>query len=262
MAQSARYNANARKGRKPRTKKATKPLVKLIRDVATKTANAGLETKYVTQEVNNLSFNSSVSNGNEQISLIPPCGSGTDTYQRVGVDITPVRIKNTWIVSLSPVSRSLNLIVDLFCLQSKDNRYYPDQVGSGPPYFLRTGSSAGNGIQLYRGLNVDSFRMINKENYTLLKHFRFPLVGNVGLPNGDTTTGNAPNVSQQQQKTIEYIVDHPKQLRYTPGQNTVYPSGHAPFWVLGYSKADGTAPDVANQSVVVSFLSEMMYKDG
>jgi len=235
--------------------------VKLIREVATKAANAGLETKYVTAEINSLGFNSAITGPAEQYSLIPACQQGTDTYQRVGLDLTPMRIKNSWVVSLSPVSRSLNLIVDLFCLQSKSNRYFPDQVGSGAPQFLRTGTSAGNGIQLYRGLNTDSFKKINQEEYLLLKHFRFPLVGNVGLPNGDTTVGNSPNVSMQSMKTIEFIVDHPKQLRYTPGTNTVYPNGHAPFWVLGYSKADGTPPDVANQSVTVSHLCEMIYKD-
>lgn len=252
------------KTRAPRRPMARKPLVKLIKTVATKVANSGLETKYVCDTFNNIQFNSAVSLGTEQYSLYPLLGPGTNTWQRVGIDVHPIRVKNTWVVSINNVNRSENLFVDLYCLIDKNNRYYPDVVSSGAPSFIRSGQSAGSGIQTYNGFNTDAFKMINKERYTLLKHFRFQLVANVGKANNDTTNGNAPNVALQSAKTITYTVDTPKTLRYDPVTATTtadYPAGHAPFWVLGYSKADGSSPDVANQSVTVSFLSEMIYKD-
>lgn len=240
-----------------------KPLVKLIKQVAVKQANALLETKYVTENLVNLQFNSGVNSGSELYSLIPPIGPGTGTYQRVGIDITPMRVKNTWVVALNNVSRSINIIVDLWCLIDKERRYYPDVVGGGSPQFLRTGNSSGTGnVQGYNGFNTDAFRMINKERYTLLKHFRFQLVANVGLPNNDITNGNVPNVAAQSMRTVSYVVDVPKQYRYNPaGTLPDYPAGHAPFWCLGYSHADGSPIDNLNQDVNVSWFSEMIYKD-
>lgn len=250
-----------RKRRAPR-RMAKKPLMKLIKAVAVKQANALTETKYVTENINNISFNSAVSSGSEQYSLYPLLGPGSGTYQRVGIDITPIRVKNTWIVSIqSNVARSVNIYVDLWCLIDKNNRYYPNVVASGVPKFLRTGNSSG-GVQAYNGFNTDAFRMISKERYTLLKHFRFQLVANVGTANNDTIDGNAPNVALSSAKTISYIVDTPKQLRYNPAFTTPdYPAGHAPFWCLGYSHVDGSPIDALNQDVVVSHISEMIYKD-
>ena len=248
---------------KKRVPRARKPLMKLMKQVATKVFNAGLETKYVTESINNILFNSAISSGSEQYSLYPQLGQGTGTYQRVGIDVTPMRVKNTWVISLAPLARTSNLIVDLWLMIDKNNRYYPQIVASGSPQFLRTGngSSVGN-VQGFNGFNTDAFRMINKERYTLLKHFRFQLASNVGNANGDITAGNAPNVAGQSMKTIEYIVDTPKQLRYNPALSSPdYPNGHAPFWCLGYSKVDGSPPDVLNQSVTVSHISEMIYKD-
>lgn len=247
---------------KKRAPRARKPLMKLMKQVAVKVSNAGLETKYVVNTFNNINFNSIVSSGSEQYSLYPKLGPGTNTWERVGLDITPMRCKNTWVVSLAPATRSQNVYVDLFCLIDKNYRYYPQVVAAGAPAFLRTGTSAGSGTQQYAGLNTDGFQMINKERYTLLKHFRFQLASNVGLANGSTVTGDAPNVANQSVKTISYIVDTPKQLRYQPGQTGPdYPNGHAPFWVLGYSKVDGTAPDLINQNVTVSHITELIYKD-
>lgn len=249
--------------RKKPYKMAKKPLIKLMKQVAVKTANAGLETKYVQNEFNAISFNGAIASGTECYSCYPTLGPGTGTYQRVGLDVTPIRVQNNWIISLNSVSRSVNVMVDLFLLIDKNNRYFPQIPAAGAPLFLRTGNASGPGnTQQYNGTNTDSMKMINKERYTLLKHFRFQLVSNVGQANGDTTTGNAPNVAQSSCKTLEYIVDTPKQLRYQPGQSSPdYPNGHAPFWCLGYSKVDGTSPDTVNTSITVSHITQMLYKD-
>jgi len=166
-------------------------MVHLIKKVAAKTALSELETKYVSTEYNAIVFNSAITTAAECYSCYPLLGPGTGTYQRVGIDITPISVKNSWVVSLASVSRSINVMVDLFVMIDKNNRYYPQVAGGDAPYFLRTGNASGYGsTQLYNGINTDSFKMINKERYTLLKHFRFQLTNNVGNPNGDTTTGN------------------------------------------------------------------------
>lgn len=244
--------------RRPR-RMGKKPLVKLMKQVATKVQNAGLETKYVSETINNIQFNSGITTPSDVYSLIPQCASGTDVCQRIGLDVTPLRVTNTWVVSLNTVSRSVNIYVDLFLLIDKRNRYYP-QVAAIAPRFLRTGNTSAV-TQFYNGFNTDGFQAINQERYTLLKHFRFQLANNVGVPNGDTTSGNAPNITGQSAKTISYTVDTPKQYRYQPDATVTYPNGHAPFWVMGYSKVDGSSPDVANQSINVSHITRMWYKD-
>jgi len=265
---------NTRKPRRPR-RMGKKPLVKLMKAVATKVSNAGLETKYVADTFAAIPFNSNISSNSELYSCYPLLGGGANTYQRVGIDVTPMRVKNTWVVSINNIARSENLYVDIFVMIDKNNRYYPN-IASGVtspngPQLLRSGSSFGTGaVQQYNGYNTDSFKMINRERYTLLKHFRFQLAANVGLANNDTTAGNAPNLPGGLScKTISYVVDTPKQLRYNPqgpGSSPTpgvpdYPSNHAPFWCLGYSKVDGTAPDLLNQSITVSHITEMIYKD-
>lgn len=254
--------ARTRKPRAPRRRRmAKKPLVKMIKNVAAKVASSALETKYVTNNINAITFNAPIATGIEQYSCYPTLGPGTGTYQRLGISVNPVSCKNTWIVSLSPVSRSVNIYVDLFVLIDKNNRYYPDVVTSGAPQLFRTGNSS-SGTQIYNGFNTDGFRMINQERYTLLKHFRFQLAANVGKANDDTTVGNAPNISVQSAKTLNYFVDCPKVLRYNPNNTSAnYPNGHAPFWCLGYSHVDGTPVDVLNQDVTVSHITQMKYKD-
>lgn len=257
-----------KKRRAPRRRRgmARKPLVKLMKTVAVKVQNAGLETKYVTSAFNNITFNSGITGGvAECYSLIPPITTGPGTWQKVGNDITPIRVKNTFICSLTgEAARSMNIIVDVFCLIMKPVRYIPSLGAAltlaGGLRFLRSGNSGQTA--LYNGYNTDGLQQINKEQYTLLKHFRFQLVNNVGYPNGDTTSNNAPNVAGQSMKQFSYIVDTPKQYRYDP-QVTLsdYPQGHAPFWVAGYSHADGTAPDVLNRDLNISFFQEMIYKD-
>jgi len=256
----------ARRPRRARAKKtmARKPLVKLMKAVATKVANAGIETKFVSNEINAIPFNSGVTLGTEQYSCYPKLGPGTGTWQRLGWDIAPIRCKNSWVVSINSVARSVNVMVDLYVLIDKNKRYFPDVQGGGAPNFLRSGNASGPGsTQSYNGYNTDSFKVINTERYTLLKHFRFQLCENVGQANGDTTSGSVPNVSGQSCKTLHYVVDTPKQLKYQPTNSPTedYPNGHAPFWVLGYSKVDGGPPDVAFQSITVSHSATMLYKD-
>ena len=237
-------------------------LVPLIKSVAKSTAMKLLETKYVTQRDNATSFNSAINGGfNEMLTLIPKCSAGTGTWQRIEDTIQPIRIKTNWHIALGPVTRSTNIRVVLYCLQHKSIKFYPDLVNKYPtsgPDFLKTGSSALT--QVYSGAVVDENQLVNTDEFTLLKKFTFNLIANVGVPNGDTTAGNSPNALPCF-KNLSYTYKVKSQLKYTPGGGTDFPNGHAPFWVLGYSHTDGTAPDILNRDVLVSYMTQMTYKD-
>lgn len=246
-------------------KTSKKALVPLIKQVARSQALRILETKFVTERNNNISFNSSINSGfGEMYSLIPKVDRGTGvTYQREEDKLQPLTIKTNWHIALGSVPRSSNIRCVLYCLQHKSIKHYPDLnvYTSGPP-MLKTGTVGE--ISEYGGYVVDENLPINTKEFTLLKKFTFNLMANVGLPNGDTNNGNSPNTTPSF-KNLSYTYKVKGQLNYSPtvipAPNALYPNGHAPFWVFGYSHTDGTAPDILNRDVVISYLTQMTYKD-
>lgn len=260
-----------RKSRKPSTRKPTgsTAMVKLIKKVASRTALAEMETKFICEKQNAIAFNSQISTGtSEMYSLIPQLGApatgvAAGDWQRMNNDVTPISCKTDWTFSLNAEStRTVNILAVLYCLQSKSTRYFPDliyEVGSSGPLFLRSGSSVQ--VQQFNGYPTDISLPINSEEFTLLHKKVFHLQKNVGGANSDTTTGNAPN-SAPSVFRHSYSVKCPKQYRYSPsGLSEVYPQGHAPFWVLGYCHVDGSNPDVLNTDLAVSWNTHMTFKD-
>lgn len=251
---------------KPKRKMRQAALVKTIKTVAKSTALRLLETKYVTQRDNGVSFNSAIDGGfNEMYTLIPKCSQGVGTWQRVEDSVQPLSIRTNWHIALGPVPRSSNIRCVLYCLQQKTIKYFPDLQAKYPttgPDFLKTGSSALT--QVYSGRIVDENLLVNNDEFTVLKKFTFNLIANVGVPNGDTTAGNSPNAVPSF-KNLSYTYKCKSNLKYTPTlsgtASTDFPNGHAPFWVFGYSHTDGTAPDVLNRDVLVSYMTSMTYKD-
>jgi len=250
------------KPKKRKLRLAPAALVKTIKTVAKSTALKLLETKYVTERNNGVSFNSAIDGGfAEMYSLIPSCTQGVGTYQRVEDSVQPIRIRTNWHIALGPVARSTNIRCVLYCLQQKTIKYFPDLQVKYPttgPDMLKTGTTALT--QVYGGRVVDENLLVNNDEFTLLKKFTFNLIANVGVPNGDTVAGNAPNAIPSF-KNLSYTYKLKSNLKYTPGGLTDRPNGHAPFWVFGYSHTDGTGPDVLNRDVLISYMTSMTYKD-
>jgi len=251
--------APLRKRRGPAKPKASKALVKVVTAVAKTQALRQLETKFVVNTVNN-AFNSSINTGFlEMYSLIPQVQAGTGDWQRVNQDLVPINIRTDWHVSLTNAPRTMNIRCALYCLQHKSIRHFPDlaSIITGPN-MLKAGTSLQ--ITNYDGSIQREDLPINTDEYTLLRKFTFNLMGNVGAPNGDTTAGNAPNVLPTYKK-LTYTLPLKSGLNYSPNVSAIYPNGHAPFWVFGYSHVDGTAPDVLNTDVQISSTTQMTYKD-
>ena len=207
-------------------------------------------------------FNSAItSSALEFFSLIPPITRGNGSWQMQENSLQPLRITTTWHIGLTNVSRSQNLVVDLYLLQNKNIKFFPSLSGSTVK-ILKTGQSTET--QAYNGQIQDAAQPVQTNDFTLLKHYRFHLCSNVGFSNGDTTNGNAANLGgSMSYKRITYTYKHKSPLKYTPDGATgpIYPNNAAPFWCLGYSKVDGTAPDIVNQNVTVTSSTMMTYKD-
>lgn len=197
--------------------------------------------------------------------MLPPVVTATlpnQTYARVGNQITPLSLKTTLFVGLSAVNRSLAIRVDVYILTRKDLKYWPDILGDTDTVDL---FQAGNSTSTvgYNGYANTTALRYNLNKYSILKHKQFVLTGNVGLPNGDTTTGNAPNVSVPGcQKKIVLNIPCPKTLKFDESGAVVsYPNNFAPFMVIGYSKVEGAAPDNSYQSVQAQWTTALTFKD-
>lgn len=151
----------------------------------------------------------------------------------------------------------MNIRCVLYCLQDKRTRYFPalSSTISGPD-MLKSGTSQ---LPTFYNGNIGAEDLpVNLKEYSLLKCFKFNLISNVGQPNGDTTAGNSPNTLPSY-KNLSYTYPLKSQLKYS--ESNTYPNGHAPFWVLGYAHTDGTVPDVLNQDLFVSWVTQMTFKD-
>lgn len=254
--------AAKRAARKP------KAMVPLMRSVAQSVVNRELETKFVAIRQNGVNFNSGIAAASEFQTLIPAtqqaaAGTIPADWQRVGNNITPISCKTQITISLYPRLQSVNVIAVLYCLKRKQNRNFTQLLASvaGVPKFLKTGDT--NETKGFEGLLTDAKLPINDDEYQLLHKKVFQLTKNVGLPNIDATTGNAPNVAGNSSRTFTIVTKLPKTLSYLPGVAAdLYPENSAPFWVLGYAHVDGTTnPDTAYTDLNVSYVTSMTFKD-
>lgn len=250
-----------RKGIKP-----TKALKSIVTRVAQGVMNKELETKYASAPHQGIAFNSIISAySSEAYSVLPPISvqtSGMQTYNRTGNEITPLRLSMDIMVAINTVTRSCAFRVDLFVLTRKDTKYFPTiAVNSTQPKMFTTGTSTG--INGYNGNNTDAMYRYNLNEFTFLKHKTFMLAGNVGLPNNDTTAGNSPNLLPGCVKHLKFTIPCPKTLKYdeNPSTAATYPMNYAPFFLIGYSKVDGTGPDTGNASIVASWVTGLTFKD-
>lgn len=254
-----------------------KALVREIKQISAKTALKEMETKYVVSVdpyAQGITFNSVCNGGTGAVySLIPAVVQGTGDWQRVNNDLTPINIKTVWHVGLTATTRCCDIMAVIYCLQAKDTRYFPslnNSTGFGAggitgPYHLKSGTAAQT--VPFLGTSKDSDLPIAIENFTLLKKFQVRLSKNVGYANNDDVTSSytypVPN-NGHSYKRLEYNYPCKGQLRYTPGVSHAggdFPNSHAPFWVAGYYHVDGSAADITNQDLVLSWTTSMTYKD-
>lgn len=246
--------------RKARVVVARKPTVALVKRIV----NGTLEKKFVSNAQFGQGFNSGISVLGDMKALIPQVQAGTGSWQRLDQRITPLRLTTTWHFAFADtITRSMNVMVSLYCFHKKNVKYVPDMAGDVTANGIQLLASGNSGIvQPYNGYITEGDLPLNRDSYTLIKKYTFQLTNNVGVPNGDTTPGNAPNVGlAESHKRISLTVKTPKQLTYKPAGTVVYPDGFAPFWAVGYAHVGGSAPDAFNTDILVSWNTMMTYTD-
>jgi len=238
----------------------TQAVTQLVRRIVSGT----LEKKFVSNATQAANFNSSIAVIGDMKALVPQVTSGTGSWQRLDQRITPIRLNTTWHFSFSDtINRSMNILVSLYCFHKKNVKYVPDMAQDVTTNGIQLLAAGNSGIvQPFNGYVTETDLPLNKDSYVLIKKYTFQLTNNVGLPNGDTTAGNAPNVGlAASHKKISLTIPTPKQLTYKPTTGIVYPDGFAPFWAVGYAHVGGAGPDAFNTDLNVSWNTTMTYTD-
>jgi len=260
-----------KKSTKSKVARVTKPARKAIVAIAKQVLNRELETKYTCAQ-NSYAFNSAVTSYSECYPCLPAIFQTAasavpgQTHTRLGTQVSPVTSKVDMTVAIYSVSRTVAVQCDVWVVVRKLNRYWPDvsAIGSSAsPQIFLTGAS-GTGTANYSGGMTNAKLRVNTNEFTVLHHKRFNLLGNVGLPNGDTSTGNAPNVAAHASKTFSMRLKCPKTLKYDENVGSTansFPNNYAPFLMVGYSKLDGSTPDLLNTSLIASWNVSLTYKD-
>lgn len=240
------------------------PQQKTLSTMVKRIVTGQLEKKFVSSATNSANFNSGISVIGDLKALIPQVTSGTGSWQRLDQRITPVRLTNTWHFAFNDgITRSMNILVTLYCFTKKNIKYVPDMLADVTTNGIQLLQSGNSGVvQPFNGYITEGDLPFNRDSYNLIKKYQFHLCNNVGFPNGDTTAGNAPNVSlAASHKKITLRLKTPKQLTYKPASGILYPDGYAPFWAVGYAHVGGQPPDAINTDLNVSWNTEMTYTD-
>jgi len=255
----ARKSRVARRKGAPATKKS---VVKLVKSVMA----SEIETKFVSQTVANTSFNSEITNA-DIIQLLPAIqqmdsSNVGSAWQRNGTKISPKSLTFNCQWQITPVNRSLAVVVHYFILVSKQYKSASALSGVTMGRLLRSGATSL--YEPFNGYINNSFLPVNEEEFTVIKRGHFLLYKNTGDVQDSTTAGNQPIVAPVC-KIMKFRIPVPAKLTYDQDSSlprtVLYPNGYAPFMVFGYTHQDGTVPDMANQDVTLTARSQMWFDD-
>jgi len=259
----------ARKGQKDEKKltakvgiSTEKAIVAVMKKVADKEIAKTLELKYVavSSGFTNVTFNSAISSWGEAYPALPQCVPGTASMMRAGNSITPTKVQLKINLALTSVNRTIAIKAHIFVLSLKKFNNLTNTLSSGGvPLLFNNGAGSTIG---YDGYPATALYKKNFEQFTFHHHKSHVFLQNAGLPNGDTTSGSSPNVSTPAaQVTYTFNIPVPNKLFYDELGSITYPNNSAPFFMIGYEKLDGTAPDTANQNITASWVNDMWYYD-
>lgn len=257
--------SSGRQVAKRRSTKGKKSTVNLIKRVL----NNQLETKYVAQNVapGGSAVKGFCAPNNDALTIVPDVKwqdstTGASSNTREGDQIEPVRATIRGHLWFNPALENQNtskiLFVKMFILQSKTIKasYAKSGLDGG---WLEDGTA--NPVQwLSPTLDFNAFYPVAKQNYRVLKTQTFKFVKNVGLPIGDITNGNSPNIDVDR-KVFSYSWKPPT-LKYGDDAK-VQPNNHYPFMVLvAYAPGlDVETTDELKQAILYDYHTEMYYKD-
>jgi len=262
----------ARKGFKPRRGAAVKAAPK------TKQAQVALIKQVIAREdetkfrsellLNGVTFNSQIAGASDIIRLLPKLvqgqpSTGSGIFERQGRKISVRSFTVHADFCLTDVARSSAVVVCWWILSHKEIKQQNGLSAINLGGLLMTGDD--NNVQNFNGFVQDAMLPINNTKFSVLKSGKFQLAKNTGTIQDDTTAGNQPLAGQAIRHSLSVRMKCPKVWTYEQDENSprtvYYPSGYAPFMLIGYYHQNHTAPDTANQDVTCTLRSNLYYDD-
>jgi len=225
------------------------------------------ETKFVRDEniSANTTFNSVITNANDFYRCFPQVTQGTLSAQRIGQRITPVSITSRLNIAFDlndALSRDIE--VHVWYLNSKQQKSVL-AAASIPTYnitngFIMTGAAElldnGDGTNTpFNGNFLSVTKPINKDQWTVIKHYRVHLYKGAGTSNNNQTANN-------EKRHVSLTTRLPVHQLIYDAQTDTLPTNYCPVFCIGYRYLDGTNADTGLNGVIeVQSASQMYFKD-
>lgn len=239
-------------------KKRTKATIAKLVDAV---INRRSETKFISTKVQvNVLHNSGIAFADVS-RVLPRVPQGEQEWERLGDSIKPSSLIVRGLVSMNRTAAVDNrvLLVRVCLLSAKNLKCFTDFTSGNLPInrLLRVNDETGTETIAYTGDPNDVNYKINKELFTVHmdKTYRIASIQSPA-PTIPGSLEQNPDSYFRFQKTIEC----PATLKYDDSKGTD-PTNFAPFFVIGYSFADGTGPDTVGTRIIANVTSTLSYKD-
>lgn len=190
--------------------------------------------------------------------VIPQLSEGTASYERIGDRIKPKSLVVRGVISIAPEQPADNrvLYVRLLILAQKNLKSAnqvntPGQIAINQ--LLRPNVGLGNAETPYSGITHNAYDPINRD---LFRVYMDKVVKLCPVDQTTSTETRSPTAF-----TFTYrFKDLPSYLTFDEANGT-FCNNFAPFFALGYSYADSSAPDVVQTRVVSTVSSYLTFED-
>lgn len=257
---------------KKTVKRVVKKVSRVPRQLVTKqqlykAINKNIETKSVTTRYGLTNFNSGINSTSDLITVVPPVANGTSEVQRIGSQITPIKlvIKGYIAYGCDTLDSASNiqakiLLGRLFLFQDKAIKQYGN-VSNVSLSLLDHGGSP----SYFDGFAVNWLDKTNTSQHTFFKDMKFKMLKPFGQLNTSTLANSIVSMDNSLFRpfTITLTKKHlPAKFNYDENSGGgTYPTNFAPYLALGYANAMNYAPDTSITQLRMMFDSTLYYKD-
>lgn len=225
------------------------------------------ETKFVRDEniSVNTTFNSQVTGFADFYRCFPQVSQGTLSAQRIGQRVTPVSITTRVNISFNITDAlSRDIEVHVWYLNNKQQKSVLAASGTAgyniTNGFILQGAAElldnGDGTNTpFIGDFLSTTKPINKDQWSVIKHYRVHLYKGAGTSNNNQTANN-------EKRHVSLTTRLPVHQLIYDAQTDTLPTNYCPVMCIGYRYLDGTPPDTGLNGVIeVQSASQMYFKD-
>jgi len=259
---ATRQLARVAAGKKPRARPvASRGIVRAVKSVLARSE----ETKIVAENVIDRAVVGQA--GTTPVGLqrlLPRMSQGTGDFQRIGEKVQPVKAQSCFTVYYDPENANNNdQFLHLWIVTVKGAQTAAAVAAIPAGNFLRVGDGTNvdpnNGDQTLMLTRYQGYEL-NRDQYTLMKHYKIRMRKGVGYSNLVPTSAGtiAPTgvVAKEEARQFTFTWKPPA-LKYNAAGD-VLPSNHYPVCLYYATNADGSA---YGDTIKINCFTKLFYKD-